>query len=107
VITLAIANSSFAHAVLLKASPAPHGSVAGPDIDIELRFNSRIDSSRSRVILVLPDKTSRSINLEHASAPASLGAHVTGLSAGAYTLRWQVLAADGHITRGEIPFQVK
>jgi methionine-rich copper-binding protein CopC len=25
---------------------------------------------------------------------------------GEYRLRWQVLASDGHITRGEIPFAV-
>jgi len=30
-----------------------------------------------------------------------------GLVRGAYKLRWQVLAADGHITRGEISFEVK
>ena len=28
------------------------------------------------------------------------------LSPGAYVLRWQVLAIDGHITRGDIPFVV-
>jgi methionine-rich copper-binding protein CopC len=28
------------------------------------------------------------------------------LKRGAYKLRWQVLAADGHITRGEIFFKV-
>jgi methionine-rich copper-binding protein CopC len=25
---------------------------------------------------------------------------------GAYTLKWQVLATDGHITRGSVPFIV-
>jgi methionine-rich copper-binding protein CopC len=25
---------------------------------------------------------------------------------GAYVLRWQVLAVDGHITRGDVPFTV-
>jgi methionine-rich copper-binding protein CopC len=29
------------------------------------------------------------------------------LSAGGYTIRWQALASDGHITRGEIPFVVQ
>jgi methionine-rich copper-binding protein CopC len=29
------------------------------------------------------------------------------LAAGSYTLRWQVLASDGHISRGEIPFNVR
>jgi len=28
------------------------------------------------------------------------------LAAGAYSLRWQVLAIDGHITRGDVPFTV-
>jgi methionine-rich copper-binding protein CopC len=28
------------------------------------------------------------------------------LAPGDYRLRWQVLAYDGHITRGEIPFTV-
>ena len=29
------------------------------------------------------------------------------LQPGAYTLRWQVLAIDGHITRGDVPFTVE
>ena len=29
---------------------------------------------------------------------------LTGLKPGAYAIRWQVLAPDGHISRGEIPF---
>jgi methionine-rich copper-binding protein CopC len=57
--------------------------------------------------LVLPDHTTRSVSLQQSSTPASLGGRLTGLSAGEYILRWQVLASDGHITRGEIPFQVK
>jgi methionine-rich copper-binding protein CopC len=28
------------------------------------------------------------------------------LATGVYVLRWQVLAVDGHITRGDIPFSV-
>src|SRR5262249_50101460 len=97
----------FAHAVLLEATPTANGTVAGPEINVQLRFNSRIDSARSRLTLVLPDQTVRPLPLEPSSNPASVGAHGTGLGAGAYRLRWQVLASDGHITRGEIPFQVK
>jgi methionine-rich copper-binding protein CopC len=32
---------------------------------------------------------------------------VTDVTGGSYVLRWQVLAEDGHITRGELPFQVQ
>ncbi len=30
----------------------------------------------------------------------------TDLRPGDYTVRWQVLAVDGHITRGDVPFTV-
>ena len=104
---LLIARLSFAHAVLLEAKPTANSSVQGPDVNVELKFNSRIDAARSRLTLVLPDRTVRQLSVQPSSSPGSVGARVTGLNAGEYKLRWQVLAADGHITRGEIPFQVK
>jgi methionine-rich copper-binding protein CopC len=104
---LSITPLALAHAVLVEATPAANGLVAGPDVNVQLRFNSRIDSARSRLTLVLPDQSLRSLTLQPQSTPATLESRITGLGAGAYTLRWQVLAADGHITRGEIPFQVK
>jgi methionine-rich copper-binding protein CopC len=39
-------------------------------------------------------------------SPDVLSATGHGLTKGAYVLRWQVLADDGHITRGEVPFHV-
>lgn len=84
-----------------------NGSVSGPDIDVELRFNSRIDAARSRLTLVLPNRKLRPLSLLAPVTPATLDARVTGLASGDYRLRWQVLASDGHITLGEIPFQVK
>ena len=97
----------FPHAVLVDAKPAINGSVPGPDIDVELRFNSRIDAARSRLTLVLPNEKLRPLSLLASATPATLDAHATGLGSGDYRLRWQVLAADGHITLGEIPFRVK
>jgi methionine-rich copper-binding protein CopC len=96
-----------AHAVLVEASPPARASVSGPDIDVRLRFNSRIDGPRSRVDLVLPDKSVRELVLETQPAPEVLTSRARGLAAGAYRLRWQVLASDGHITRGEYAFSVK
>jgi copper resistance protein C len=98
---------SFAHAIILEAVPAPNATVSGPDFQIVLKFNSRIDGTRSRLTLVQPDKSSHSVNLDKQDSPDRLKASVTGLSVGAYVLRWQVLAADGHISRGEIPFKIK
>ena len=99
-------NLAYAHAILVEASPSANSTVAGTSTPIKLRFNVRIDAKRSRLELVGPDKTSTVLSATQPS-PDTLQAMAAGLKAGAYSLRWQVLAADGHITRGEIPFRVK
>jgi methionine-rich copper-binding protein CopC len=104
---VAASPAAFAHAILVEASPAAKSTVNGPDVEVRLRFNSRIDAPRSHLALVGPARQSRALTLERQTAPEVLAAKAAGLSPGAYKLRWQVLAADGHITRGEVPFQVK
>jgi copper resistance protein C len=98
--------SSLAHAVLLESSPALKSSVSGPDIPLKLRFNVRIDAARSRLTLVDPDGTLQALKIHGQDGPDTLSAQAKGLRPGAYRLRWQVLASDGHITRGEISFTV-
>jgi methionine-rich copper-binding protein CopC len=97
---------SSAHAILLEATPAANSKVAGPEIAIRLRFNSRIDAQRSRLTLILPDGSNRKLELIPQQPPDILSSQATGLSPGNYHLQWQVLATDGHITRGEFPFEV-
>jgi methionine-rich copper-binding protein CopC len=101
------APPAFAHAILVEAAPAAGSTVAGPDLAVRLRFNSRIDGARSRLTLVQADRQERTVALDQQQAPELLTAKLTGIAPGAYRLRWQVLAADGHITRGEVPFRVK
>ena len=95
-----------AHAVLLESTPALKSAVLGPDVPIKLRFNVRIDAVRSRLTLIRPDGSSQTLEINKETPADTLSAEATGLAAGAYRLRWQVLASDGHITRGEIPFTV-
>jgi methionine-rich copper-binding protein CopC len=97
---------AIAHAVLVEATPAADSAIAGPDVAVKLRFNVRIDRGRSRLTLALPDGKMIVLKITDEGAPDTLLARATGLGPGAYHLRWQVLAADGHITRGDIPFQV-
>ncbi len=104
---LAVPPAALAHAILVEASPAAGSTVSGPDLEIRLRFNSRIDGPRSHLTLVPPGRQARKLALGKQAAPEVLTARAGGLAPGAYKLRWQVLAADGHITRGEVPFQVK
>jgi methionine-rich copper-binding protein CopC len=101
-----IVTSAAAHAVLLESSPSLKGTVAGPDVAVKLRFNVRIDAGRSRLTLVGPAGSTQVLEIGKQTPADILSANATGLAAGEYRLRWQVLASDGHITRGEIPFTV-
>ena len=59
-----------------------------------------------RVLLVAPGGAMTTLELQADTAPQVLAAQARGLAPGAYRLRWQVLAVDGHVTRGDIPFTV-
>ena len=95
------------HAILLAAKPGFDQVVHGPKLEVALRFNSRIDAQRSRITLVDPDVKTHPLPIRSQSSPDSLASEAEVLKAGDYVLRWQVLAADGHITRGEVRFHVR
>jgi hypothetical protein len=94
-----------AHAILIDSTPAANGTVAGGEIAFTLRFNSRIDKARSRLQLFAPDKSQKTLAIAPGGSEDVLVTKAT-LPEGSYRLRWQVLAIDGHITRGDVPFTV-
>ena len=94
-----------AHAILLDSEPAARATVPPGPTEIRLRFNSRIDHVRSRLAL-RNGQAERVLTLDPAS-PADVMAATSDLAPGNCVLRWQVLAVDGHITRGEVPLTVQ
>lgn len=72
---------------------------------MEFRFNGRIDHGRSLLTLTGPDRRPSVLAIAPDGPPDILSASTT-LTPGAYVVRWQVLAIDGHITRGDVPFTV-
>ena len=94
------------HAILLQSIPELRATVKGPSVEITLRFNVRIDSQRSRIALLAPNGTLATLVLDKNSAPAVLQTKAGGLTPGKYKIEWHVLAADGHMSGGEIPFNV-
>ena len=98
---------AFAHAVLVSSQPAVNSTVSGPDIAVVLKYNSRVDMKHSTLTLLAPDGRVEKVAIESEPEPGLLAAKLTGLVKGAYVLRWQVLATDGHITRGKVPFHVQ
>lgn len=105
-VVLLLPRLALAHAHLVTSSPAAGATVHAGNVAIELQFNSRVDGQRSTLSLVMPDSSTHPLTLDRQGSPSYLNAHAT-LHPGAYTIRWQALATDGHITRGEIPFTVK
>lgn len=97
--------SAFAHARLLSSTPAAGGTMHGPSVVIALKFDSRVDGARSHLALKMPDGKVQSLKIISAGA-SELDAR-SKLAPGKYTIRWQALSTDGHITRGEIPFIVR
>ena len=100
------AKAAWAHAIVVESSPAAGAEVPGPAVDLMIRFNSRIDAERSRLVLERPDGSEVPLTILPSDSADRLGASLKDLSPGAYTLIWQVLSTDGHITRGTLPFSV-
>jgi methionine-rich copper-binding protein CopC len=98
-------HAAFAHAVLVKASPAEGATVKAGDMDITLTYNSRIDALHSSLHLVGPDGKAQTLAVDAHAAPNLLVSKAAGLAAGTYKLQWQVQASDGHISRGVITFR--
>src|SRR4051794_2550655 len=105
---LVLGPIAFAHAILVKSIPAPNEILTGPDVLVDLTFNSRVDQARSTLSLEDENHTASKLNVDvDPSSPARLIARIPKAAAGSYKLHWQVLSVDGHITRGEISFRVK
>ncbi len=94
-----------AHAILEESAPPAGATVKAGALDLTLRFNSRIDHGRSRLTLIRGDKTRDTVAITANTAADIVAGHVD-LAPGTYIIRWQVLAVDGHITRGDIPLTV-
>lgn len=113
---LCFASAAWGHAILVESQPSEGAEVAGPDVAMSLEFNSRIDASRSSVLLArdaagqpLPPvgQGAQSLALEPGDSPNKLSAQLKHLAPGAYRLRWQVLSVDGHVSRGDVKFRVR
>jgi methionine-rich copper-binding protein CopC len=107
VVLVLVPRVALAHAVLVQSTPTIDATVEGPEVAVSMKFSSRVDGARSTILLSTFDGKAKPVAIERQSTPDTLTTHLTHLSAGKYAIRWQVLATDGHVTRGEIPFRVK
>ena len=96
-----------AHALVLESSPRADEVLMVSPRRIFLRFNSRIEKALSRITLT--DPAGRAVPLPVAAldpTPNHLVVPVPPLEPGQYLVRWKVLSADGHVTKGAFGFGV-
>jgi methionine-rich copper-binding protein CopC len=102
----AMPQLAHAHAMLQKSDPSPNTVLHPGSHLVVLLFNSRVDAAHSSLTLVDGQK-SEPLALDTKAASNVLRSEAGALHPGHYLLRWQAVASDGHISRGEIPFDVK
>lgn len=106
VIALLAPVRCLAHASLVASSPQDAATVPSGRVEMELRFNSRIDAKLSRLMLTMADGQRVSEPLETIPEANALKAKASNLQGGSYTLHWQIMSVDGHLTQGKINFRV-
>ena len=99
------ARSAQAHAVIVDSTPAAGAEIAPGDDTVTLRFNSRID--HRKLSLVPPAGAEQTLAVTSGTAANVIAANLPKLAPGRYRLHWVVMAVDGHLTQGFIPFSVK
>jgi methionine-rich copper-binding protein CopC len=96
-----------AHAIVIDSSPKAGSELMAAPFEIAIRFNSRIDIGRSSLVILDGDRNTTVLTVRPTTEPDLLQGLGPPLPAGRYRIRWQVLALDGHITRGDIPVTIK
>jgi hypothetical protein len=100
------ASPAAAHTELTASTPSPGAVVASTTAEVVLTFSGRVQGDFSTVAVTGPDGADR------ARGPLAVrgGRVVQGLdaplAAGAWTVAYRVIAADGHPVTGTVPFTV-
>ena len=104
---LVIAPPAFGHATLEKASPGYRERLANGPAAVVLRFDQTVTAFPDSIVVVTAH--GRIVSDESANGPDARVVLVPlrKLPKGAYTVRWHVLASDGHPVSGVFTFGVR
>jgi len=106
--TLVPATGAFAHAHLVRATPAAGGTVREVPTEVLLRFNEKIESAFSSV--VVRDSTGKQVDKHDAEVDKAdrlqMRVSLQPLTPGTYKVEWRVMSADTHKVNGNFTFVV-
>jgi methionine-rich copper-binding protein CopC len=109
VLVLVFPASGWAHAYLVKSSPARRAVLSNPPSRVVLWFNERLEAQFSQLSVWnreggQVDSGDTQVGPEDLK---KLSVGIPPLPAGAYSVKFRVLSVDGHIVEGELPFSVR
>jgi methionine-rich copper-binding protein CopC len=106
---LLIPASGWAHASLVRSSPARRAVLLRAPDRVQLWFNERLEPAFSRVSVA--DAAGQTVDLGDIQVgsddPTRLSVSLRPLAPGAYTVRFRVLSVDGHVVEGELSFSLR
>ena len=106
---VAPAGAVFAHALLLRSTPAPNAMLARAPASIELWFSEPLEPALSGAQLLDSglQKVPTIGTVFDPADPGHIVVPVNALEPGFYTVAWKTLSrADGHEARGSFPFTI-
>ena len=104
-----VATATYAHAQLIKATPAVGATVAAAS-EIRLKFSEGVEPRFSHIALTAADGAAIGLGAAtiDAADPLVFVAPIAGpLPPGLYTVHWSAVSTDTHHTQGAFRFTVK
>jgi methionine-rich copper-binding protein CopC len=100
-------RDALAHAYPASASPAEGSTVTEPPQEIRIQFTEGVELEFSRIDVKNAAGERFTQGKLRKIASDTLAIDMKPLSAGSYTIEWQVLSVDTHVTEGLLHFIVK
>ncbi len=104
-----MASSAYAHAHLVKATPAVGATVASAS-EIRLKFSEGVEPRFSGITLTAANGSKAPLGrpkVERGDKSVLIAPIAKPLAPGAYTVHWHAVSVDTHHTQGEFRFTVK
>ncbi len=104
-----VATPAFAHALLVRSTPAANAVLTQPPVQVEIFFSEPLEEGLSSIRVF--DSNNLSVDAGDVrvdpSDPTRLTVTLHALTDGVYTVTWKVVSSiDGHQTTGSFPFAV-
>jgi len=107
VVALLMPAGAFAHASLIRESPAFKERLASAPREVLLRFDQSVTTFPNSVEVLTPDGKNLVTSVRGVPEKRAIVAHLPVLPRGPYTVRWHAMSNDGHVVSGVFTFGVR